>query len=203
MVNGGEKYQSWFVTYLATVLSELGITVKDHYSRLFARRSQKGRIEFINEVKETIQLLKKHPSICTWVIFNEGWGQFATQRITDMVRKIDSEHLIDSASGWFDQGTGDFQSIHNYFFPLKVKPEDVRAAVLTLEVEEHTASEKKYGYGGYKTKTEYQKAYRQLDRKIKKLEGQGLCGCVYTQWSDIEDEINGVYTYDREVNKLS
>lgn len=104
---------------------------------------------------------------------------------------------------------GDFQSIHNYFFPLKVKPEDVRAAVLseyggfTLEVEEHTASEKKYGYGGYKTKTEYQKAYRQLDRKIKKLEGQGLCGCVYTQWSDIEDEINGVYTYDREVNKLS
>ena len=209
MVNGGEKYQSWFVTYLATVLSGLGITVKDHYFRLFARRSQKGRIEFINEVKETIQLLKKHPSICTWVIFNEGWGQFATQRITDMVRKIDSEHLIDSASGWFDQGTGDFQSIHNYFFPLKVKPEDVRAAVLseyggfTLEVEEHTASEKKYGYGGYKTKTEYQKAYRQLDRKIKKLEGQGLCGCVYTQWSDIEDEINGVYTYDREVNKLS
>lgn len=102
MVNGGEKYQSWFVTYLATVLSGLGITVKDHYSRLFARRSQKGRIEFINEVKETIQLLKKHPSICTWVIFNEGWGQFDTQRITDMVRKIDSEYLIDSASGWFD-----------------------------------------------------------------------------------------------------
>ena len=57
MVNGGEKYQSWFVTYLATVLSGLGITVKDHYSRLFARRSQKGRIEFINEVKETIELL--------------------------------------------------------------------------------------------------------------------------------------------------
>ena len=171
MVNGGEKYQSWFVTYLATVLSGLGITVKDHYSRLFARRSQEGRSEFINEVKETIQLLKKHPSICTWVIFNEGWGQFATQRITDMVRKIDSEHLIDSASGWFDQGTGDFQSIHNYFFPLKVKPEDVRATVLseyggfTLEVEEHTASEKKYGYGGYKTKAEYQKAYRQLEYK--------------------------------------
>ena len=149
MVNGGEKYQSWFVTYLATVLSGLGITVKDHYSRLFARRSQKGRIEFINEVKETIKLLKKHPSICTWVIFNEGWGQFATQRITDMVRKIDSEHLIDSASGWFDQGTGDFQSIHNYFFPLKVKPEDVRAAVLseyggfTLEVEEHILHQKR------------------------------------------------------------
>ena len=73
----------------------------------------------------------------------------------------------------------------------------------TLEVEEYTASEKKYGYGGYKTKTEYQKAYRQLEYKIKKLEEQGLCGCVYTQWSDIEDEINGVYTYDREVNKLS
>ncbi len=100
------------------------------------------------------------------------------------------------------------QSIHNYFFPLKVKPEDVRAAVLseyggfTFGVEEHTASEKKYGYGSYKTVSEYQKAYGQLDRKVIHLEEKGLCGCVYTQWSDIEDEINGIYTYDREVNKL-
>ena len=76
-------------------------------------------------------MLKNHPSICTWVIFNEGWGQFETKKITDMVRNLDPGSMIDSASGWFDQGTGDFQSVHNYFFPLKVKPEKIRAAVLS------------------------------------------------------------------------
>ena len=208
MVNGGEKYHHWFVTYLANVMSGLEITIKDRHSRLLSRRNQEGRNEFIQEVKETIQFLKKHPSICTWVIFNEGWGQFQTKKITDMVRKADPDRFIDSASGWFDQGTGDFQSVHNYFFPLKVKPEQIRAAVLseyggfTFGVEEHLASEKKYGYGGYKTATEYKKAYEQLEEKVMHLKEQGLCGCVYTQWSDIEDEINGIYTYDREVNKL-
>ena len=208
MVNGGEKYHHWFVTYLANVMSGLEITIKDRHSRLLSRCNQEGRNEFIQEVKETIQFLKKHPSICTWVIFNEGWGQFQTKKITDMVRKADPDRFIDSASGWFDQGTGDFQSVHNYFFPLKVKPEQIRAAVLseyggfTFGVEGHLASEKKYGYGGYKTAAEYKKAYEQLEEKVMHLKEQGLCGCVYTQWSDIEDEINGIYTYDREVNKL-
>lgn len=208
MVNGGERYRHWFVTYLANVMSWPGITIKDRHSWLLSRRNQKGRNEFIREVKETIKFLKIHPSICTWVIFNEGWGQFQTKKITEMVRKLDSDRFIDSASGWFDQGTGDFQSVHNYFFPLKVKPEKTRASVLseyggfTFGVENYLASEKKYGYGGYKTATEYRKAYEQLDKKVMDLKKQGLCGCVYTQWSDIEDEINGIYTYDREINKL-
>lgn len=208
MVNGGEKYHHWFVTYLANVMSWPKIKITDRHSRLLSRRSQEGKNEFIWEVKETILLLRKHPSICTWVIFNEGWGQFQTKQITDMVRKMDPERFIDSASGWFDQGTGDFQSIHNYFFPLKIKPEKSRASVLseyggfTFGVEGHMASEKKYGYGGYKTAAEYKEAYEQLDKKVMHLKGQGLCGCVYTQWSDIEDEINGIYTYDREINKL-
>ena len=69
-------------------------------------------------------------------------------------------------------------------------------------MEEHLTSEKKYGYGGYKRAAEYKKAYEQLEEKVMLLKEQGLCGCVYTQWSDIEDEINGIYTYDREINKL-
>ena len=208
MINGGEQYHHWFVTYLANVMSWPGITMKDTHSRLLSRCNQDGRNEFICEVKETVKLLSNHPSICTWVIFNEGWGQFETRRITDMVRELDHERLIDSASGWFDQGTGDFQSVHNYFFPLKVKPEKKRASVLseyggfTFGVGGHLTSEKKYGYGGCKTETEYKKAYEQLEEKMMYLKEQGLCGCIYTQWSDIEDEINGVYTYDREINKL-
>ena len=208
MVNGGERYHHWFVTYLANVMSWLGLTMKDNHSRLLSRQNQDGRNEFVREVKETIKLLKNHPSICTWVIFNEGWGQFETKKITDMVRNLDPGSMIDSASGWFDQGTGDFQSVHNYFFPLKVKPEKIRAAVLseyggfTFGVEGHVASEKKYGYGSYKTVSKYKKAYEQLEDKVIHLKEEGLCGCVYTQWSDIEDEINGIYTYDRKINKL-
>lgn len=208
MVNGGERYHHWFVTYLANVMSWPGLTMKDNHSRLLSRQNQDGRNEFVREVKETIKLLKNHPSICTWVIFNEGWGQFETKKITDMVRNLDPGSMIDSASGWFDQGTGDFQSVHNYFFPLKVKPEKIRAAVLseyggfTFGVEEHVASEKKYGYGSYKTVSKYKKAYEQLEDKVIHLKEEGLCGCVYTQWSDIEDEINGIYTYDRKINKL-
>lgn len=208
MVNGGERYHHWFVTYLANVMSLPGLTMKDNHSRLLSRQNQDGRNEFVREVKETIKLLKNHPSICTWVIFNEGWGQFETKKITDMVRNLDPGSMIDSASGWFDQGTGDFQSVHNYFFPLKVKPEKIRAAVLseyggfTFGVEGHVASEKKYGYGSYKTVSKYKKAYEQLEDKVIHLKEEGLCGCVYTQWSDIEDEINGIYTYDRKINKL-
>ena len=148
MVNGGERYHHWFVTYLANVMSWPGLTMKDNHSRLLSRQNQDGRNEFVREVKETIKLLKNHPSICTWVIFNEGWGQFETKKITDMVRNLDPGSMIDSASGWFDQGTGDFQSVHNYFFPLKVKPEKIRAAVLseyggfTFGVEGHVASGK-------------------------------------------------------------
>ena len=208
MVNGGERYHHWFVTYLANVMSWPGLTMKDNHSRLLSRQNQDGRNEFVREVKETIKLLKNHPSICTWVIFNEGWGQFETKKITDMVRNLDPGSMIDSASGWFDQGTGDFQSVHNYFFPLKVKPEKIRAAVLseyggfTFGVEGHVVSEKKYGYGSYKTVSKYKKAYEQLEDKVIHLKEEGLCGCVYTQWSDIEDEINGIYTYDRKINKL-
>ena len=208
MVNGGERYHHWFVTYLANVMSWPGLTMKDNHSRLLSRQNQDGRNEFVREVKETIKLLKNHPSICTWVIFNEGWGQFETKKITDMVRNLDPGSMIDSASGWFDQGTGDFQSVHNYFYPLKVKPEKIRAAVLseyggfTFGVEGHVASEKKYGYGSYKTVSKYKKAYEQLEDKVIHLKEKGLCGCVYTQWSDIEDEINGIYTYDRKINKL-
>ena len=208
MVNGGEAYRYWFVTYLATVMSWRNIKIKDSHPWLLARRERTGRTEFVREMKETIRLLKGHPSICTWVIFTEGWGQFQTKELTRIAREADPDRLIDPASGWFDQGGGDLQSVHNYFFRLKVRPEKERAAVLseigghTYREPDHSACEELYGYGACRDKEALGRAYRELTKKVKKLIPQGLCASVYTQWTDIEEEINGVYTWDREVRKI-
>lgn len=123
MVNGGSYYKHWFVTYGATLLSWLRIPMRDVYPRLLSREAKAGRLEFIREMKETIRLLGNHPSIAAWVIFNEGWGQFQTEDMTRIVRRLDPNRLIDQASGWFDQGGGDFSSLHNYFFKLFIRPE--------------------------------------------------------------------------------
>ena len=208
MVNGGEAYRYWFVTYLATVMSWRGITIKDTHPWLLARRDKAGRAEFVREMRETIRLLKGHPGICTWVIFNEGWGQFQTEELTRIAREEDPARLIDAASGWFDQGCGDLQSVHNYFFRLKVHPEKERAAVLseigghTYREPGHSACEELYGYGACRDKESLGESYRELTEKVQKLIPQGLCASVYTQWTDIEEEINGVYTWDREVKKI-
>lgn len=208
MVNGGEAYRYWFVTYLATVMSWRGITIKDDHPWLLARRDKAGRAEFVREMKETIRLLKGHPSICTWVIFNEGWGQFKTEELTRIAKEEDPARIIDAASGWFDQGCGDLQSVHNYFFKLKVHPEKERAAVLseigghTYRESGHSACEELYGYVACKDKEALGKAYRELMGKVQALIPQGLCASVYTQWTDIEEEINGVYTWDREIKKI-
>ena len=208
MVNGGGAYKYWFVTYLATVMSWRGITMKDDHPWLLARRDRAGRAEFVREMKETIRILKGHPSIGTWVIFNEGWGQFQTEALTRIAKEEDPSRLIDAASGWFDQGGGDLQSVHNYFFKLKVRPEKERAAVLseigghTYREPGHSACEELYGYGACRDKETLGKAYRDLTDKVRALIPQGLCASVYTQWTDIEEEINGVYTWDREVRKI-
>lgn len=208
MVNGGGAYKYWFVTYLATVMSWRCITMKDDHPWLLARRDRAGRAEFVREMKETIRILKGHPSIGTWVIFNEGWGQFQTEALTRIAKEEDPSRLIDAASGWFDQGGGDLQSVHNYFFKLKVRPEKERAAVLseigghTYREPGHSACEELYGYGACRDKETLGKAYRDLTDKVRALIPQGLCASVYTQWTDIEEEINGVYTWDREVRKI-
>ena len=209
MVNGGGEYKYWLVTYAATLLSWRGIHIKDRHTRLLSRREKAGKLEFVKEMKETVRVLKGHPSIAVWVIFNEGWGQFQTEDLTKIVRELDPERLIDAASGWFDQGGGDLQSVHNYFFKLKVRPEKERAAVLseiggyTFREKGHTACGELYGYKDYKSREELNGSFRELMKKVETLIPEGLCASVYTQWSDIEEEVNGIYTYDREVKKIS
>ena len=208
MVNGGSYYKHWFVTYGATLLSWLRIPMRDVYPRLLSREAKAGRLEFIREMKETIRLLGNHPSIAAWVIFNEGWGQFQTEDMTRIVRRLDPNRLIDQASGWFDQGGGDFSSLHNYFFKLFIRPERERASVLSefggysYREPGHCAKEKLYGYGICKNKKDLEKRFLERWSGVRNLIPQGLSASIYTQWTDVEEEVNGVFTYDRKVTKI-
>lgn len=156
-------------------------------------------------------LFKVFPSIAIWVPFNEGWGQFDTARITDMIKELDPSRPVDSASGWFDQGCGDFISVHNYFRPLSVSVRKWadRAFFLSeyggyaCHIKGHSSVERIFGYKRYDTLKDFALAYQELiEKSLLPLKKQGLSGAVYTQLSDVEEEVNGILTYDRKINKL-
>lgn len=208
MVNGGRSYQSWYVTYLATAMEYFHLRMHDSMLFLLGRKDEKGRRQFVSEMRETMRVLYNHPSIVTWVIFNEGWGQFHAESVTRIARETDKSRLIDQASGWFDQGGGDIRSIHDYFFPLHIKAEK-RVTALTefggysMSVSGHHMYRKVYGYRIYRKKSELTRGYREwIEREILPNMERGLSATVYTQLSDVEEETNGLLTYDREVLKL-
>ena len=205
-VNGGGEYKFLHVA----ALPFLGFHHKDSDYKFFARESKEGRDEFVQSVYETVGNLYNVPSIAVWVPFNEGWGQFDSKEITDLVKSLDSTRIVDSVSGWHDQGVGktELLSLHTYYTKLKV-PKDSRPVVLSefggysLKVDGHVFCEKEFGYKTFKTKQELQSAVEVLYlKKLKPLIKKGLCGAVYTQVSDVEEEINGLVTYDRKVQKI-
>ncbi|MCD7839987.1 MAG: glycoside hydrolase family 2 [Erysipelotrichaceae bacterium] len=207
MINGGEAYHTWYVTYMPTLFQQTQC-FSDKLSYLLARDNETGKQEFEQECLDTIDALSYFPSIACWVLFNEGWGQFDTCRLTDVLREKDPTRLIDSSSGWFDQGCGDFKSEHHYFDEPTV-PVDERAYLLSeyggfiLKVENHVSVEASYGYQTYENVKDLQEAFKNYkDNILKPLIPKGLCGAIYTQLSDIEEEINGILTYDRKVNKF-
>jgi hypothetical protein len=180
-----------------------------HCDRL-GRGSTEGRAIFEADMKNTVMLLYNTVSIAVWVPFNEGWGQFDACLIAEKLRKIDSLRLIDSASGWHDQHCGDFQSRHIYYKKYRLKPDNYdRIHALTefggysCPTEGHMASDKLFGYRMYvdpqSLTTAFDALYRSEVLPSVKL---GLSVSIYTQVSDIEDEINGLFTYDRAVIKL-
>lgn len=207
MVCGGRPYKSWYVTYFANILEGLHIRMTDRTYGLLGRREEKGREQFVAEMKETIQLLWNHPSIVTWVIFNEGWGQFDAREVTIEAKKEDGTRLIDQASGWFDQGGGDFRSIHNYFFRLRLRSEE-RIQALTefggfcWHCREHSMYAKVYGYRLFSNTKELTRGYARLMKNVASKIPEGLSVTIYTQLSDVEEEVNGIYSYDREILKL-
>ena len=209
MVCGGDLYHSWFVTMMPNILPFTGRLIKDRNRWLFSRTKEAGRREFLREVKSTIRQLYHHPSIILWTAFNEGWGQFDAGKVTDLIRQADPSRLVEETSGWFDQGGGDLYSIHNYFRKLRISPDPRRCVALTefggysWHIPGRSFTEKEYGYRKYHSKEELTLAMESLwTRDLFRNIPEGLSASVYTQVSDIEDETNGLMTYDREEVKV-
>ena len=210
MINGGTSYNMNFVTYLPTILPWVQRHTRDMPRSLLSRTDEKGREAYMKELDETMEELKNAVSLCVWVPFNEGWGQFDAAAVTDYVRRKDPDRLIDQASGWFDQGGGDFYSVHNYFRRLKAAPKErifglTEFGGITLNVEGHSAigDRKVYGYKHFKTEKELEQGYERMMRtEILPNIRRGLSASVLTQTSDVETEINGLLTWDREVLKI-
>ncbi len=172
-------------------------------------RSPASTNEYEKELKAMIDFLRNHPSIVTWIPFNEGWGQFETARITALIKSYDPSRLVDSTTGWADRKVGDMLDWHVYPGPASPKPEDSRAAVLGefgglgLPIPGHTWQKEGWGYRSYKTAEELTDAGVDLFDRLHFLIGSpGLSAAVYTQTSDVETEVNGLMTYDREIMKM-
>lgn len=206
MINGGGSYRSLTVT--APLIT--GINYKDSHYKWFARDDEKGRRQYYIELDEMINHLYNVVSIAMWVPFNEGWGQFDAKEAVKRILKIDSTRTIDHASGWHDQKIGDIRSLHVYFRKYRFKPDKLGRAVVLSEfggyncrVNGHCFNENDYGYKRFDTTEELFEAYKKLyENEILPAKKQGLCAAVYTQLTDVEDELNGLITYDRKIIKM-
>ena len=175
--------------------------------------SEKRKAFFERHCLDTVAHLQNHPCIVGWTIFNEGWGQYDSDRICRLLKGADPARFFVSASGWFAQEEGDVESEHIYFSSRVLEGTRPGKFLLLsecggfpLRVEGHTARNRKsYGYGGQAhTPGELTGRIQGLyDDMVLPSVPKGLCGCIYTQLSDVEGENNGLYTYDRQVRKVS
>lgn len=210
IVNGGTPNKLWFVTYLTNALQPLLRNFPDdkRFYKLLSRPDTASRSLYNSELTETVAALACHPCIACWVPFNEGWGQFDAANATEKLRALDPDRLVDEASGWFNQGGGDVDSRHNYFYPLYVTPGRRTVALteyggIAYPVPGHQATEKTYGYGTARDAADMTVRYEKLQRHtiLPQLKN-GLSALVYTQLTDVEEEVNGLFTYDRAVLKI-
>ena len=215
MVCGGApEIQTWHWSYKPTLFKVSWTRYRDdtasHQTNLGAAGTAYQR-EWLDTCAETLRVLGNHPSIIGWSLFNEGWGQFNAKEACQLVRGLDPSRPIDATSGWYDQGCGDFFSVHNYFRDMKIWRDRLadRAFFVsefggyTHRVDGHSALDEAYGYEPYDTVEEWRAAVHGLLASMDALEKDGLAGYIYTQVSDIEEETNGILTYDRHANKLA
>lgn len=205
MINGGKKYKPLRIM-LAPFLN-LHINDKN-YKKM--GRSEASRREYYKEAFALQDGLYNVVSLCLYTPFNEAWGQFDAAHVTNVLKERDPSRLYDHASGWQDKGGGDVRSRHIYFRKIRLKNDKKRVLAVTefggysLPVKEHLFTDKKFGYKMFKTASDLEKAYLKLYRTeiIPEISKNGLSGAVYTELTDIEDEINGILTFDR-VLKIS
>ncbi len=204
MVNNG-SYRYIRDTVLPTVL-RASQCLPDRW----LHRDPVDRQRFLSGMEATVRQLQNHPCICYWTIFNEGWGQFDSDNVYEQFKRLDDTRFIDTTSGWFRRKKSDVDSRHVYFRKVNLKGDGIRPLVLsefggkTLRLDGHVFNtEKTYGYGGCRTKEGLNEALVKLYlEEVLPSVQQGLCAAVYTQVSDVEDEINGLVTYDRKERKL-
>jgi beta-galactosidase/beta-glucuronidase len=212
MVNGGKNSAG-----LAETLSTMAYgkkksdTTNRFYKRAW-REDPESRQDFENESLAMMDHLFNAPSLLVWVPFNESWGQFDAARIASEVKSRDPSRLVDHASGWFDQGAGDFCSRHTYVMKLKKPPrKDSRVYFISeyggynCQIDNHLwDASSKFGYKMLKNTHALEDAYTSLIRQqLIPLIAKGLGAAVYTQFSDVEIESNGLFSYDRKVLKIS
>ena len=208
-VNGCTKYNFW----LNQVPLFVRYKISDHRYKKFFRENEEGRKEAYQEFLDTIDLLYNSPSVVLWTIFNEAWGQFDAKEIYEKLKKVDSTRLYDHASGWHDQGSGDFKSMHIYKWKVKVPAQrkfkeraficsECGAYILDKRLKE---AKKKEGfiYLLFNNKEDFQKEYeRFIKEEIIPAKENGMSAFIYTQISDVEEEMNGFVTYDRKEIKV-
>ena len=221
-VQGGGPYSLWHISRKPTVFKCTWGRYRDdvpHHRSALASTDVRYQLEWNETCSAMVRLLASHPSIATWSLFNEGMGQFDARAAAEHIHGIDPTRPIDAASGWFDQHCGDYLSQHNYFRPLTadrdrgrlsgyVAKRGFRALFLSefggwgQPVEGHRFSDAAYGYGEFDGIDGWREAVRSSLAAAEALEARGLAGYVYTQISDVEDEVNGLLTYNRRTNKL-
>ncbi len=189
-----------------TVLPTIGIQQKND---LRSHNNPASRKAFYACMDATVNQLKNHPCICYWTIFNEGWGQFCADGAYDRLKHLDDSRFIDTTSGWFRGASTDVESLHIYFGSWGKLRSGDKPLVLSecggycFPVEEHLfCPAKSYGYrkcdGLDKFRSDLESLYRD---KVLPAAKKGLCACILTQICDVEEEINGLLTYDRKVCK--
>lgn len=215
MPSGGGAYGAWHTSYQPTLLRASWTRMSDRGPRAWRRLAADDpayREEWRATCAGTVRLLVGHPCVIGWTLFNEGWGQFDARAATELVRALDPTRLMSATSGWYDQGCGDLWSVHNYFRALEVWPDRSRPerAFVVSEfggvswaVSGHVSLATSYGYEEAAGGAEFAAEVRGLLERADALEAEGLAGFVYTQLSDVEEETNGLLTYDRRVNKLA
>ena len=207
MPSGGTRQRKMSTMYLPFI----GINkMKDSNYRRGSRAKEVSRNTYIEEYSEMIDQLKNCVSIAMWVPFNEGWGQFDANKIASLTRDLDNTRLIDHASGWHDQGGGDIKSLHVYFKKVKLPRDNRRAVCLTefggysFKDEQHSFNpDSTYSYKKFDSIDAFNQGIKQLyERDVIAQIGKGLSATVYTQLTDVEDEVNGLMTYDRKALKV-
>lgn len=206
LVSSGEEIKPFL--FITAPFFRWKIDDTKQYS-LLGRDNQRGRQFFEEEMERVVTRLRNVPSIAAWTLFNEGWGQFDSVRLCKALKEMDPQRLVDATSGWFDTGCGDFNSRHIYMTKIRIKDDGRRVMSLSEfgayshVVPNHCKTTKKTFYRYFHTKEQLSKALFALyEKQVIPMVKRGLSVAVLTQLSDVEQETNGLVTYDRKVVKI-